>query len=236
MLKNPASAETQGKVEKYHPDTYYINTPDRWLTTTGLEKGQTSRAIEVDKDVNRPSTTMEYFGANSNPEGNATYTPANHEQPRRPCLKANPVLNSHAPQQNDATEADHGIKSYKALPNNRCGTQEPGFGFVGGAIKSVVAPLLDILRPSRKENVIGNLRPCGQVGSLVSANVVYNPADRLPTTTRETTEGLLDFNHLNVENQSNAAYTVSKQQSVENQRDTTSCSYLGNAAAFCKHG
>ena len=235
-VKNPASAETQGKVEKYHPDTFYINTPDRWLTTTGLEKGQTSRAIEVDKDVNRPSTNMEYFGANSNPEGNATYTPANHEQPRRPCLKANPVLNSHAPQQNSVTEADYGMKSHKALPNNRCGTQDPGFGFVGGAIKSVVAPLLDILRPSRKENVIGNLRPCGQAGSLVSANVVYNPADRLPTTTRETTEGLLDFNHLNVENQSNAAYTVSKQQSIENQRDTTNCSYLGNAAASAHTG
>ena len=96
--------------------------------------------------------------------------------------------------------------------------------------------MLDILRPSRKENVIGNLRPCGQAGSLVSANVVYNPADRLPTTTRETTEGLLDFNHLNVENQSNAAYTVSKQQSIENQRDTTNCSYLGNAAASTHTG
>ena len=25
----------QGKIEKNRPDTYFINTPDRWLTTTG---------------------------------------------------------------------------------------------------------------------------------------------------------------------------------------------------------
>ena len=33
----------EGKVEKHLPDTFYINNPDRWLTTTGLEKGETQR-------------------------------------------------------------------------------------------------------------------------------------------------------------------------------------------------
>ena len=33
-------------VEKQKPDTYFINTQDRWLTTTGSEKGETLRPIQ----------------------------------------------------------------------------------------------------------------------------------------------------------------------------------------------
>jgi hypothetical protein len=95
-IKAPATQETQGKVEKYLPDTYFINTPDRWLTTTGLEKGQTSRAIQVDRDVNRSTTSMEYFGADSNPEGTKMYTPGEYEQPKRPQLASNPIFNCNA--------------------------------------------------------------------------------------------------------------------------------------------
>ena len=120
-VKNSATAETQGKVEKYLPDTYFINTPDRWLTTPGVEKGQTSRAIEVDKDVNRPTTTTEYYGANSNQEGTAAYTEGNYEQPKRPQLEANPVTNPHASDEQGPTDGDYGIKGYKFLPN------KPGF-------------------------------------------------------------------------------------------------------------
>jgi D-alanyl-D-alanine carboxypeptidase len=43
------------------------------------------------------------------------------------------------------------------------------------------------------------------------------------------TEGELDCNHLNVENQSANAYLVSKQQPVDVQRDTTNCAYSGSA-------
>lgn len=226
-INNPASAETQGKVEKYLPDTFFINTPDRWLTTTGLEKGQTSRAIEVDKDVNRPTTTTEYFGSNSNAEGNATYVGGKHEAPTRPQLDPNAVTNCQALNQFSSTDGDYGVKGYNSLPNNRCTTRSTDYAPIGGAIKAAVAPLLDLLRPSRKENVIGNARPYGDIRSEVPAMTVFNPADRAPTTIKETTVGLLDCNHLNVENQDGGGYQVSKQQPVENQRDTTNCSYSG---------
>ena len=96
-------------------------------------------------------------------------------------------------------------------------------------IRAMVAPIFDALRPSRKENVIGNIRPNGNVGTAVSNLPVYNPADRTRTTIRQMTEGDLDCNHLNVENQSANAYLVSKQQSVNVQRDSTSCPYSGSA-------
>ncbi|MFN9958832.1 MAG: hypothetical protein ACK55I_37555, partial [bacterium] len=35
-----------GKVEKQRPDTFFINTQDRWLTTTGASKGETLRPLQ----------------------------------------------------------------------------------------------------------------------------------------------------------------------------------------------
>jgi hypothetical protein len=228
FIKNYATKETIGTVEKHLPDTYYVNTPDRWLTTTGLEKAQTARAIEVDKPVNRTTTTTEYFGADSNPDGTKMYAPNNYQQPKRPQLESNPVMNptsrTAAPNENDYNKS-----SYKLLPNNRSCTKGPEMGGIGGAMKAAIAPLMDILRPSRKENVVGNCRQYGDAGTTVSKGVVYNPSDRAPTTMRETVEGALDMNHLNVQGQVDGAYYVTDHQSIENQRDTTNCSYIGNS-------
>jgi hypothetical protein len=225
----PATQETQGKVEKYLPDTYFINTPDRWLTTTGLEKGQTSRAIQIDRDVNRSTTSRQYFGGDSNISGTKMYTPGEHQLPKRPQLESNPIANPSAKGAGAASAGDYGIGGYKALPNNRCTVQnDQGFGIVNGFMKAAVAPIMDILRPSRKENVIGNINPTGNVQMTVNAPPVFNPADRTPTTIKETTVGLLDNNHLNVEGQRDGGYIVSEQQSVEQQRDTTNSEYYGD--------
>ena len=225
----PATKETQGKVEKYLPDTYFINTPDRWLTTTGLEKGQTSRSIQMNKEVNRTTATKEYFGADSNPNGNKTYISGEHEAPKRPQLDPNHITNPSAKGAGGASSGDYGIGGYKALPNNRSTVQNDHmFGSVNGFMKAAIAPIMDILRPSRKENVIGNINPSGNVQSRVNAPRVFNPADRTATTIRETTEGLLDNNHLNVEGQRDGGYKVTEQQSVEQQRDTTNNEYYGD--------
>ena len=225
----PATQETQGKVEKYLPDTYFINTPDRWLTTTGLEKGQTSRAIQIDRDVNRSTTSRQYFGGDSNTSGTKMYTPGEHQLPKRPQLESNPIANPSAKGAGAASAGDYGIGGYKALPNNRSTVQnDQGFGIVNGFMKAAVAPIMDILRPSRKENVIGNINPTGNVQMTVNAPPVFNPADRAPTTIKETTVGLLDNNHLNVEGQRDGGYIVSEQQAVEQQRDTTNSEYYGD--------
>ena len=225
----PPTTQTQGKVEKYLPDKYFVNTPDRWLTTTGLEKAQTVRSIEVAKDVNRSTTGRQYFGADSNPEGTKMYTPGEYQQPKRPQLQSNPVLNPNGCGSGAAGSNDYGKDGYTPLPNNRSTVrQDSGFGVVGGFMKAAVAPLLDVLRPSRKENVIGNINPTGNVQTHVGAARVWNPADRAPTTIKETTVGLLDNNHLNVEGQKDGAYTVTEQQAIDQERDTTNCEYYGD--------
>jgi hypothetical protein len=238
-IQNAPSAATQGKVEKHLPDTFYLNTPDRWLTTTGLEKAQTARPIEADRFVNRPSTTSEYFGASSEQNGAATYAAPAVEPSKRQQMDPSKhhAINMAASDQKPASVADHGRLGYKVLHNNRSTTAHAvAPGGVFGAIRAVVAPLLEVVRPSRKENTIGNLRSYANAGTTVPAGTVFNPADRLPTTIKETTTTLLDFNHLNFERQTNAGYQVAEQQPVDNQRDTTTdVEYMGSAGGAGAH-
>ena len=102
-----------------------------------------------------------------------------------------------------------------------------------------MAPLLEVVRPSRKENVVGTIRPYGSIQSTGSIGRAYNPADRASTTIKETTENLLDFNHLNVTPLTEGTgYLVSDQQEVYTQRETTEPEYFGttgggNKSGFC---
>jgi hypothetical protein len=214
----------EGRVEKNLPDTFYLNNPDRWFTTTGLEKGETQRPEQEDRDTNRMTTTCSYVG---DPSGhNGEYVTSEYTDPKRPQLPPNPASIAYAPQHNAAAKVDFGAESYNILPNNR-NTTETGFmGYLGGTVSAVMAPIIDILRPTRKENVIGNLRPTGDVGSLVPANYVNNPADRAPTTIKETTEQ--GNGHLYLTGPAEGGYLSSKNQPVYNQRDTTNCIAMGD--------
>jgi hypothetical protein len=84
---------------------------------------------------------------------------------------------------------------------------------------------MDILRPTRKENVVGNLRINGDPGSTVPASYVLNPADRAPTTVKETTEK--GSGNMFLTGQQQGGYHSNQHQAVLNQRDTTSCQNMG---------
>ena len=231
-VQNAPTAETFGRVEKHLPDTFFVNTPDRWFTTTGAEKGETQRAIEMDRESNRQTTTTEYFGTTAPADGgSAMYAPRNFEDTRRQTYDGKPMINPYAAEKNTATEADFGRMSYKFTHNNRTTVRPNEMGGIHGALKAVVAPLLDVLKPSRKENVVGNARLYENARMPVPAAVTatFNPADRAPTTIKETTVGLVGFDHLNVERQAAAGYLISQNTPVETERATTSTDYLGTA-------
>ena len=214
----------QGRVEKNLPDTFYLNNPDRWFTTTGLEKGETQRPEQEDRDTNRMTTSCSYVGDASGHDGE--YVTSKHTDPKRPQLRPTPSTIAYAPQHNPASKQDYGAGSYDILSNNR-NTTETGFmGFLGGTVSAVMAPVIDILRPTRKENVIGNLRPTGDAGYSVPANYVYNPADRAPTTIKETTEQ--GSGNLYLTGPTEGGYLSTKHQPIYNQRDTTNCQSMGD--------
>jgi hypothetical protein len=229
----------EGRVEKYRPDTYYINNPDRWFTTTGQEKAQRSRAEEPLQVENRPFTTREYFGASSTNQNASTKGRVNENYKRstRPELAPNIKYMGGAHNLNYATgwknlKENYGKGGYKSYPNARSTTQNNvEFGGVGGWIKAAITPILDIIRPSRKENAIGNIRQNGNAGGNygVEQSVTWNPSDRTKTTIREQTEKTYDVSQPHYKR--DGGYATTQYQPVENQRQSTNTSYTGNSSA-----
>uniref|UniRef100_A0A6C0I3W9 DUF5899 domain-containing protein n=1 Tax=viral metagenome TaxID=1070528 RepID=A0A6C0I3W9_9ZZZZ len=234
-IKQNATVEQMGIMEKHLPEQSFEWGHDRLFTTTGLEKGQTMHSMPVDRYVSRPETAVEYAGIAGSylPESyvQGEYMPTHNQQ-----LGSLPFAGANANGRNYATDADYESRSRVAYPNNRTvNKQDNYFGMVSGSLGAVVAPLLDALRPSRRQNVIGSLRPYQNPGTRVSESYIFNPADRLPTTIRETTEGSKYHHNINT-NQLGGAYKVTDHEAKHTYRQDTSVSYGGVATAKDKLG
>jgi hypothetical protein len=234
FIKQIATQEQMGIMEKHLPEQSFEMGQDRYFTTTGIVKGPTLYPDQVDRYVSRPETAISYGGIagyqNSSAYVSGEYMPSTNQQ-----LGSVPIGVANANGRNYATDSDYEIRAKTAYPNNRTANKQDNyFGLVGGSLGSVVAPLLDMLRPSRRENVIGTLRPYQNPGTSVPQSYIFNPADNLPTTIRETTED--SKFHMNVNrNQNGGAYQVSDQQSTDTYRQETSdFYYAGNAGSHTK--
>jgi hypothetical protein len=131
-----------------------------------------------------------------------------------------------------AYDVDYGIQGKQAYPNNRSVSQpDDYFGAIGGAFGAVVSPLMDMLRPSRRENMIGSLRPYQNPKSEVANSYLFDPSNRMPTTIRETTEQ--SKGHLFVNSGQNGdAYMVTGHQVADTNRHTVGAyNYSGIASA-----
>jgi len=226
----------EGRVEKQRPDTYYLNTPDRWFTTGGQEKAQTARSEQPMQPVNRPFTTKEYYGTGGGdvngaegPRVESVYEPSRKVTLEGPDKYPGSAHNLNTSNKMANLNHNYGKSGYKSLPNARSTTgQNKQMGIVGGWLKAAIAPVMDVLRPSRKENVVGNMRPNGNASGNFGVNQarVWNPADRLKTTIKEQTENNTyqaqpAYDH-------GGGYATSKYLRYENQRDTTNCSDMGS--------
>jgi hypothetical protein len=227
-LEGPASASVknvgiEGKVEKYRPDTFYINSQDRWLTTTGAEKATRLVAEEIFRPSHRNETTTFQHGTPNAILKTASYVPSKHEASKRNQLEALDVGHSNA----SGSGPQHNLQnSHTNYTNNRANNPQPqsfGSGF-SHAIGAVIAPIMDILKPSRKEEYSSNMRIYGNSGSKIPGNYVLNPGDAPSTTIKETT--LYQPNSYIGHQKENAAYMVSQQQPIANQRDTVNHNQL----------
>jgi hypothetical protein len=219
-----------GIMEKNRPDTYFDMGPERYITTTGAGQGVTLHSMPIDRAVTRPETAIEYAGGAgfSNP---AAYVSGEYMPSHNIDLGAVPTPSVSAVGRNWAHDAEYGMKSTKAYNNNRTANNQNGgyFGAIGGAIGAAIAPVMDILKPSRKENVVGNLRPYQNAKSAVGESYIFNPADRPGTTIRETTEN--SKFHLNINaGQNGGGYQVAEQQAIQNARQTTGDFYYAGSA------
>lgn len=221
-----------GRMEKHGPEKTFEMNNSRYFTTTGLEKKQTLRPIQEDRYTNRQETTTDYIGA-AGGDSKTTYIEGEYMPSKKHELGEVPISIASAAGRGGADENDFGAKSQMVYANNRSSNkQNDYFGAIGGAIGSVVSPLLDVVRPSRKENTVGNLRVYSNASTKVPLSYVFNPADRAPTTIRETTENTKQ--HLNVGNKTmnKGAYTVTKNQAANTARmGQSDYYYAGNSSA-----
>lgn len=210
---------SQGIQEVHKPETTFEMSQERYLTTTGLQKGQTLRSIPVERHVARPETAVSYSGVAAYGNNNY-YVDGEHHDPHKQQLGAYPLSVANAVGHAGPTESDYGMKSKMAYPNNRSSGEDEGyFGAIGGAFGAALSPLMDALRPTRKENAIGNMRL--YENPKYSVNASYAPNSNVaPTTNREMTES--GNGHLNFHGHVQGAHQVTSHQSVQNARQTQS--------------
>ena len=219
----------EGEIEKRRPDTFYLNTQDRWFTTGGQEKAQTARSEQPMHPVNRPFTTQEYYGTGGGdvngaegPRVDSVHEPSRKVTFDGPDKYLGGAHNMSASNKTSNLNHNYGKSGYKSLPNSRSTTvHNKQMGIVGGWFKAAMAPLMDVLRPSKKENVIGNARPNGNASGSYGVNNarVWNPADRLKTTIKEQT--IVNKYQAQPTHDLGGGYENSKYLRYDNQRDTT---------------
>jgi hypothetical protein len=95
-----------------------------------------------------------------------------------------------------------------------------------GAIGAVIAPFMDLLKPTRKDETINNVRIYGDMQPAVPSGYVNNPNDTTSTTIKETT---LFSPNFNINNQKEGLYVNNYTPMDLTQRDTTSESYIGTS-------
>ena len=223
---------TIGRVEKQRPDTFFVNSQDRWFTTGGQEKGVTLRSIQETGNVRRLDGVTDYSGpATSNLK--AGTAPEYFEKSKRLEPQEGSVNHSSAVGRGPSN-ADTILKSHTAYKNNRNNQNDSARGLGsaiggGGAIGAVIAPFLDMLRPSRKDETVNNLRIYGELSNTVPKSYVVNDrGDNVKTTIKETTIHSAGFN---INNQKEGAYQNKEMTFDPTQRDSSHTSYTGMAGS-----
>lgn len=199
------------------------------------------RTIENDKETVRETTAQEYKGAASfGGGGNSQYVTGKYLEPHKQALESYPMTPVSAVNKVFTNQNDYNVKSYQTYTNNRIlnqdyGTTDNYVGIVGSFIGASVAPILDALKPSRKEEIIQTMRPYQNPKTAVSQSYVFNPKDRAPATIRESTG--TSINHLHVNRQQHGgAYESTPHQPDRNERDTTTDFYYAGGGSANERG
>lgn len=218
----------QAAVEKNRPETYHETSgTSSFFTTLGAETAPTSRSIaNVHSDI-KENTSSSYEGIARGPNM-TNLGESKYQESKRIVNGPENFAIANAGGHQPADPNNYSVDSYKIYENNRTANSQIGvFGGVGNALGAAVAPLMDILRPSRKENVVGNVRLYGDLKSEVPQSYVNNPNESLRTTNRQMAKD--QDMYWNVQADGKGSYTPVSQPLSGNQRDTTQMYYVGNA-------
>tara|TARA_Y100000385_G_scaffold281767_1_gene335125 strand:+ start:10047 stop:13007 length:2961 start_codon:yes stop_codon:yes gene_type:complete len=211
-----------GKIEKYRPDTYSKWDKDRLFTTTGAFTKEKNKSCLVVKDTNR-KVTKSYTGSGAP----ATRKKENCRSNVKISTKNN-YLTSGPRNMNieNKNTSDYGKNAINLATNERdiTGTRTHTSNLTA-IVKAIIAPVEDIFRTTRKENVIGNVRQTGNFATTKNnKQYVYDPNDIAKTTIKETTIHDNSTGHLTAPNKltsydpNDVARTTIKETNIHNNR------------------
>lgn len=184
--KEKLRAEVPNMV-KNRVETFFEQTPDMLLKTTGAYTKPADIPEFNVKTTNRLETTRETVGnaktTVSRRKVDEDVKPTNRQQLKEFGLH-NPALNTYGKKDKD----DYGKSKILVYNNERDITTTRVYqGNVTSLIKAIVAPLQDVMRINKKEHGIDNPRHFGNMNvQIPDKPTMYDPNDIARTTIKET--------------------------------------------------
>lgn len=197
VVMNPVShikvRGVNGEQKHRHPDRFYMNKDgERNLVTTGAYLKPRVMPQPVDRAVNRPSTTREYFGVGKAADTSAPYNRPAHKKSMR--MRSEQLPMGHAAYSSGTGggeyATDHGKDGFVALPNQRTitGTRTK-MGTAHGGMYAGPNQFPDEAKFTKKMYFTGNPRTFGEMQSTYPKGLpVKDPNDIARPTIREQTE------------------------------------------------
>lgn len=161
-LQTGGSRGKEGEFSKNRPDTYYEQTEDQWLKTTGAVIRESERPELVVKPTSRVDTHVEY-------DGHAT---------------------AYSSQPGKGDSDDYGKSNVLVYNNERDITQQRTVvSNLTSVVKAIVAPFVDIMKRSTKEYLVDAPRTYGNMNVQIPEKpTTYDPVmHSMRTTIKETT-------------------------------------------------
>ena len=200
------------KVSKNLPETYQKHGPERYFTTVGAVRKKTKRGKFVDKKTNRQNTSKSYTG----PAG-----PSDRVKPKKRGEYMKSTKNTYKTsgprnvningEWHNQKIGDYGKSNVLLSEQERATTEDKTIlSNFSSVVKAMIAPFADILKPSKKENFVGSIRPSGNVQVAMPGKMtIYDPNDVARTTIKET----------NIHNNNNGNLTGPKKLTIYDPND-----------------
>ena len=184
-----AKREAESQVAKNRPEKAHHQTLANLLKTTGQMIKFAARE-QFDAPDKKKKQSREEFGHASGTVV-APRTIEITQESRRNVYENSGMRNVKMNQgwETEGQTADYGKSSFVAGPNERDTTQDKTHtSNVKSTVSSITAPLLDLMKSTKKENTIGNARPEGNMSPQIPVKqTVYDVNDVARTTIKETT-------------------------------------------------
>lgn len=187
-IKGVTKRGIEGALAKNRVNTSFEVSKENMLPNTGPQFKEKIRSEIEMKNTNRKNTNQEIQGHSYAPALGTTIQGAVRET-TKPCLKNFGNRNLQSVTEGVGTANDYGRTNILVYNNERNVTTSKTYeGNVTSYIKSMIAPVMDALRPTNKEYLIQNAREFGQLQSTIpNKPTLYNPDDPMRTTIKETT-------------------------------------------------